>query len=264
MSDAHVSCRFLLRWPATDRERGFRSYVEARIILSQEQVLAVVPIRPGNPAATLTIGGASVLDGTIRALRAVPTIGPIVLALEGVDATSCLSAIERPDDLDLAVTPTRADRWQAIEAALDVSRRSDIILLHDPDRPLVSASGITELLVQAQPYEATLTAMPVHGTIKRVGAGRIAGTVKRESLHVSQTPWVFRREALARALRQAIDGRWVAEDELQLARAAGIRVHLAHGHGYNVPITSRADARFAEMAVGRQRVPFAGALTVPT
>jgi 2-C-methyl-D-erythritol 4-phosphate cytidylyltransferase len=238
--------------------------VEARIILSQEQVLAVVPIRPGNPTATLTIGGRSVLDGTIRALRAVPTIGPIVLALEGVDAASCLSAIERPEDLNLAVTATRVNRWQAIEAALDLTHRSDIILLHDPDRPLVSAAGITDLLAQSQPYEATLTAMPVHGTIKRVEAGRIVGTVKRESLRVSQTPWVFRREVLARALRQAIDERWAPVDELQLARAAGIQVHLADGHGYNVPITSRADARFAEMAVDWRRVPFAGALTVPT
>ena len=238
--------------------------MEARIILSQEQVLAVVPIRPGNPAATLTIGGRSVLDGTIRALRAVPTIGPIVLALEGVDAASCLSAIERPEDLNLAVTATRVNRWQAIEAALDLTHRSDIILLHDPDRPLVSAAGITDLLAQSQPYEATLTAMPVHGTIKRVEAGRIVGTVERESLHVSQTPWVFRREVLAWALRQAIDEQWAPVNELQLARAAGIQVHLADGHGYNVPITSRADARFAEMAVGGRRVPFAGPLTVPT
>lgn len=196
----------------------------------------------------MTIAGRSVLDGTIRALRSVPVIGPIILALEGVDATDCLAAIDHPDGLDLAVAPTRPDRWQAIMAALEMAGPSELVILHDPNRPLVSATGITSLLRRSHEFEATLTAMPVHGTIKRVAGGRIVGTVARDALHAIQTPWVFRRADLAAAICTAIAEGWAARDELHLARMAGIRVHLAEGHHFNVSIASQADARFAELA----------------
>ena len=55
-------------------------------ITSTSSPLAIIPIHPTSPAGQLTIGGRSVLDATVRALRAVPSIGSIVLALEGVDA----------------------------------------------------------------------------------------------------------------------------------------------------------------------------------
>lgn len=196
------------------------------------------------------IAGRSVLDRTVSALRAVPAIGPIVLALEVVDAASCLSAIDRAEDLDLAVGPTRPDRWQAIEAAMAIAGRSEVVLLHDPDRPMVSAAAISSLLGQSADVEAILTAMPVHGTIKRVVAGRIVGTVGRDALQAVQTPWAFKRADLAAAIRRALVEQWPARDELHLARMAGIRVQVAQGHQLNVPIASRADARFAELAAG--------------
>lgn len=230
--------------------------------MSQDQVVAIVPIRPEESAATLTIAGRSVLDGTIRALRGVPQIGPIVLALQGIRKADCLAAIERPEDLDIAVAVSSGNRWQAIEAALAVADESEIVLLHDPDRPLLSVLAITKLLLWSSDVPATVTAMPVYSSIKRVIDGRVVATVPRESLHAAQSPWVFRRETLAEALRLAIDEGWSSTHELELVRAARIPVQIAEGHRFNVPITSPADARFAEMAVGQRLVPIPGALTV--
>lgn len=231
---------------------------EDPIIVSVTRAVAIIPIRPGNSAATLTIAGRTVLDGTIRALRAVSMIGSIVLALENVDQAVCLSAIDRPEDLDLVLTETRESRWLAIEAALDLAEGADIVLLHEPDRPLVSSAGITDMLRRSGEFDAWLTAMPVNGTIKRVVDRRAVETIRRETLRSTQTPWVFGREQLARAVRRAISEGLPADDELQLAHSAGIPVHLAEGHRFNVPIASPADARFAEIAVGRHPLALAG------
>jgi 2-C-methyl-D-erythritol 4-phosphate cytidylyltransferase len=231
--------------------------------VSQDQVVAVVPIRSEDSAATLTIAGRSVLDGTVRALRAVPQIGPIVLALEGIEKAECLAAIEKPEELGISVAVSAGNRWQTIDAALAIGGEAEVVLLHDPDRPLVSAPAVTELLAWSRELSAAVTAMPVHSSIKRVVDGQIVATVPRELLHEAQSPWVFRRETLAAALRLAIERGWPSGDELDLVRAAGIPVHIAEGHRFNVPIVSLADARFAEMAAGHRFVSIPGRVISP-
>lgn len=255
---AHVSGVDLLRWPTTCATGPTRNLREDPVTVSKELAVAIIPIRRGSSSATLTIAGRSVLDGTIRALRAVPSIGSIALALENIDQAACLAAIERPETLGLRVTETMASRWLAMDAALELLDGSPIVVVHEPDRPLVSADGLAMLLSRSDEFEAAVTAVPVQDTIKRVRGQQIVDTVPRETLHISQTPWVFRREVLAAAVQQAIADRWDVRDELQLARKAEIRVQLAEGYRFNLPIASAADARYAEITT-RQRGTAPGA-----
>lgn len=231
--------------------------------MPQNRVVAVVPLRPDDCAASLTIAGRSVLDSTVRALRSVPEVGAIVLALDRIAAADCLSAIDDPKGLGILTSSPSTSRWAAIASALAVAGAADTVLLHDPDRPLVSAIGIGQLLRRSGEGAATVSAMPVHSSIKRVVDGVIVATVPRETLHAAQSPWVFGRQRLEAALHTAIDLAWTAEDELELVREAGIPVRIAEGHLFNVPIASRADARFAEMAVGRRLVSLPGRFATP-
>jgi 2-C-methyl-D-erythritol 4-phosphate cytidylyltransferase len=237
--------------------------MEERQNMLPNRVVAVVPLRPDDCAASLTIAGRSVLDSTVRALRSVPEVGSIVLALDGIAAADCLGAIDGPKSLGILTSSRSSGRWAAIASALAVAGEAETVLLHNPDRPLVSAIGIGQLLRQAGPDAATVSAMPVHSSIKRVVEGRIVATVPRENLHTAQSPWVFGRRQLEGALSRAIELNWSAVDELELVRHAGIPVRIAEGNLFNVPIASRADARFAEMAVGRQLVSLPGRLASP-
>ncbi len=215
-------------------------------ITSAASSLAIIPIGPTSPARTLTIGGRPVLDATVRALRATPAIGPIVLALDGVDAADCLSAIEDPDALGVTATATHASRWQAIAAALEAQPSPDTVVLHEPDRPLVTPDTIAALLAGIRADGAVL-GLAVHETVKRVVGGRVVDTVPRETVHVLQAPSAFRRRALAAATARAVAERWACVDELQLALAAGLRVHLVDGSRANLAILSARDARYAEL-----------------
>jgi 2-C-methyl-D-erythritol 4-phosphate cytidylyltransferase len=233
--------------PAVSQSPARRHHSEVPIIDSNEGAAAIIPIRRGCPSATLTIAGRSVLDGTIRALRAVPSIGPIALALEGIEQAACLSVVERPEDLELRVTETLSTRWLAIEAALELVGDARFVVVHEPDRPLISASWLSSVLQRSDGVEAAMTAVPAHDTIKCVAGSRIVGTIPRETLHISQSPWIFRRDVLARAVRQAIAGGWEVRHELELARRAGIRLQLIEGHRFNQRIASATDARYAEI-----------------
>ena len=242
---------FVDRAPAREVVLAFRRPAAAQsrewpTITTASSSLAIIPIHPTSPAGRLTIGGRSVLDATVRALRAVPSIGPIILALEGVDAGTCLSAIERPDELRVSVTATHADRWQAIAEALDAEPTLDTVLLHEPERPLLTPASLTALLAALR-GDGALLGVAVHETIKRVVDGLVVETIPRETVHAVQAPCVFRREPLAIAVKRAVAERWTCRDELQLARTAGLSLHLVDGPRSNLPIQSARDARYAEL-----------------
>ena len=170
-----------------------------------------------------------------------------MLALEGIDQAACLSAVERPEDLDLRVTETLPTRWLAMEAALELVGGSPFVVVHEPDRPLISPAWLSSVLHRSDEIEAAITAVPAHDTIKRVDGNRIVETIPRETLHVSQTPWLFRHDVLARAVRMAIANQWDVSHELELARMAGLRLELVEGQRFNQPIASVTDARYAEI-----------------
>lgn len=188
-------------------------------------------------------------------------IGPVVLAIEGSTADECLAAIHDPKGLRITTATSTDGRWSAILAALRASAESTPVVVHHPDHPLVPPSAISHMLRQSRRGTATVAATPVVSSVKRVLDGLIVETMPRDTLHVVQSPWVFDRETLEAALRLALAEGWPAGNELELVRRAGIPIRIAEGHLLNIVVASRADARFAEMAVGRELVSLPGRLT---
>lgn len=219
---------------------------EGSTIATAASSLVILPISAASPATRLVIGGRSVLDATVRALRAAPGIGPIVLALDGVDADACLSAIEHADELRVSATAPFPDRWRAIAAALEAEPSLETVVVHEPERPLLAPESLDALL-DAIAADGAVLGTAVHETVKRVVGDRVVATIPRETLHAVQAPCAFRRDALAGALARAVDERWTCRDELGLARTAGLSLRLVEGPRSNLSIQSARDARYAEL-----------------
>ena len=62
-----------------------------------------------------------------------------------------------------------------------------------------------------------------------------------------QTPQVFRRDALARALAQPDDVLAAATDDAGLVEQAGGRVHVVESPADNLKVTTPTDLRLAEL-----------------
>lgn len=229
-----------------------------------ERSLAVIPVRATHLTSSPTVAGRPILGETLWALRRIPEIAHLALALEGVEARACLTLVHRLDELGLKVTRTFDDRWQAILAAIDLYADADLVLLHEPNRPLVSGSRVRDLLRVAAEHDAAAAALPVRSCVKRVAAGRVVETVPREALHIVQGPWAFRAERLYGALQDAIQSGAPPRDELDLVARTGMDLHLVEGHRFDIRIASRADARFFELALERQGSLPNGALLQPT
>jgi 2-C-methyl-D-erythritol 4-phosphate cytidylyltransferase len=148
-------------------------------------------------------------------------------------------------------------RSQSVREALRASGADDPVIVHDAARPLATTelfeSALAEL--ESSGADAVIAATPVSDTIKEVGddARTVARTLRREQLWAVQTPQVFRRAALERALLDAPDELLAsATDDAWLIERAGGTVRIAPAGPDNVKVTSAIDLRLAELLLAER------------
>jgi 2-C-methyl-D-erythritol 4-phosphate cytidylyltransferase len=133
----------------------------------------------------------------------------------------------------------------------------DMVAIHDAARPCLAAAWIDRVFEVGARTGAAILAIPVVGTLKRVGPDDvITDTIDRSGLWEAQTPQVFRRDVLERAFALARVGQ--PTDEAQLVEAIGQPVTVVPGSPINLKITSREDLRLAEQALKALPTPKLG------
>ena len=151
--------------------------------------------------------------------------------------------------LGIDVVKGGAERYDSIAAALArVKPDAEYVCIHDAARPCLSDLWIDAVFHAAEQTGAAILAIPVSGTLKRVGRDhKIADTVPREGLWEAQTPQVFRRKLLMDA--HAARGDFTPTDDAQLVERLGHPVTVVPGSPINLKIATKEDLRFAEHAL---------------
>ncbi len=198
----------------------------------------------GGPKALVTLAGKPMVEWSVRALRAVAEVQRIVVALP-------------PDRLGEAPAGTLAvaggaARSQSVREALTACGDGDPVIVHDAARPLVSPALFAQALAElsGSGADAAIAAIPVSDTIKQVDEdGRmVARTLDRSRLWAVQTPQVFRRAALERAVLEASDELLAsATDDSWLIERAGGSVRIVRSSAQNIKVTTSTDLRVAEL-----------------
>lgn len=193
----------------------------------------------------MPLAGRPMLEWSVDALRSAG-ITDIVIALPPDAAIP--SGFRLPDGT--TGVPGGAERSHSVRAALAASS-GDPVLVHDAARPLVTARLIgaaIDALAGDSDLAAAIVAAPVTDTIKRSDDGiHAAQTLDRSELWAVQTPQVFRRAWLARALAAPDDMVAAATDDASLVEALGGRVGLVRSTPENFKITTPHDLRVAEL-----------------
>jgi 2-C-methyl-D-erythritol 4-phosphate cytidylyltransferase len=141
-----------------------------------------------------------------------------------------------------------AHRAESVRNGLEkLSPEIDMVAIHDAARPCIAQAWIDRVFETGSKTGAAILAIPVAGTLKRVGAdSMIIETVDRAGLWEAQTPQVFSRAVLEKAFA-ATGGQ--PTDEAQAVEATGQRVSVVPGSPINLKITSREDLKLAEQAL---------------
>jgi 2-C-methyl-D-erythritol 4-phosphate cytidylyltransferase len=95
-------------------------------------------------------------------------------------------------------------------------------------------------------HDAAIAAAPVSDTVKEVEGDEVRRTVPREQLWAVQTPQVFRRATLERALDVSDDVLARATDDAWLVERIGGRVKVVPFPPDNIKVTSPFDLEIAE------------------
>ena len=159
-----------------------------------------------------------------------------------------------------------AHRAESVRRGLErLDASIDTVAIHDAARPCIAQAWIDRVFEAGARTGAAILAIPVAGTLKRVGPTHaITETIDRTGLWEAQTPQVFARDLLARALASSPVDR--PTDEAQAVEALGHAVTVVPGSPINLKITSREDLKLAEQALkalptprlGGPNHPFAG------
>ncbi|MGO9821719.1 MAG: 2-C-methyl-D-erythritol 4-phosphate cytidylyltransferase [Solirubrobacteraceae bacterium] len=197
-----------------------------------------------RPKALVTVFGRPMLEWSVAALRAVAAVDEIVVALPG-------EALAQAPVGTLAVAGGEFRSQSVREALRAAAQGADPVIVHDAARPLARTAlfeaALGELVRSGA--DAVIAAAPVSDTIKEVGDDErtVARTLDRSRLWAVQTPQVFRREALERALSAGDEELARATDDAWLVEQAGGVVRVVPGGADNLKVTTAADLRFAEL-----------------
>jgi 2-C-methyl-D-erythritol 4-phosphate cytidylyltransferase len=206
------------------------------------------------PKAFVPLAGRPMLHWSIEALSGVPEVEQIVVALPPHPVE--IGGL----GLDVAIETVRggASRSASVKNALEAAGDDETVLVHDAARPLVTtelARSVIDALRTDPDAAGAIAATPVTDTIKRAGSDRrVRETLDRGELWSVQTPQVFRREALARALACAPELLAAATDDAWLIEREGGRVLVVSSGVENLKVTTALDLRVAELLL-RERGP---------
>jgi 2-C-methyl-D-erythritol 4-phosphate cytidylyltransferase len=202
-----------------------------------------------GPKAFVVLAGRPMLEWSLDALRLVPAVERIVVALP--------SGVAAPEGtIGVVGGAQRSHSVRAALAAAGEGPDDEPVVVHDAARPLVTPELFERALgaLAAHGCDAVVAAARVTDTIKRADGDdlRVAETLDRGALWAVQTPQVFRRAALARALAQPDEVLAAATDDAGLVEQAGGRVHVVESPAGNLKVTTSTDLRLAELLLSER------------
>jgi len=196
------------------------------------------------PKALVEVAGRPLVQWSIDALAAVEEVDEIVVALPaGTQAPPGVTAVDGGT--------VRSDSVRRALAASAAAGPDEVVVVHDAARPLVTVEMIEQVigaLRRDQSLDAAIAAAPVTDTVKRADdSGVVRETLDRSVLWAVQTPQVFRRAALERALDVSDEILAQATDDAWLVERLGGRVAVVACEVDNLKITTPLDLARAEV-----------------
>ncbi|MBW6486348.1 MAG: 2-C-methyl-D-erythritol 4-phosphate cytidylyltransferase [Syntrophobacterales bacterium] len=193
----------------------------------------------------LLLLGKPVLVRALQPFQDSPLIDEIILAVPEEDVAQVRKEIVERYSLSKLerVVAGGNERQDSIRNALAcIADETEIIVIHDGVRPLVTTELIERAIESAGKLGAVATGIGIRDTVKRVAkTGKIEETVLRDGLWLAQTPQAFKRDILLAAYRVAEETGFYGTDDASLVEKAGIPVWMIPGDRENLKVTTHED-----------------------
>ncbi len=212
------------------------------------------------------LAGRTVLERTLATFAAHPAVDSIVVVVGAEEQERVRTAVSAFPKV-VAVVPGGETRAESVRHGLNaLPDGTEIALVHDAARPLVSTDLIDRVIQGTIRFGAAVPGLPLSDTVKRVDAdGLIRSTIPRTALIETstdqksvfgltavQTPQGVRvallRAAYERSERTSF-GAFEPTDEASLVENYGASVLVVPGDAVNIKITRPEDVALAEWLI---------------
>jgi 2-C-methyl-D-erythritol 4-phosphate cytidylyltransferase len=215
-----------------------------------------------TPKQFRSLDGVPLLIFTLRRLAECRAITDFIISTRAEEVDS-VAANVKSENFDRPVRVIRGGdtRQDSVANALAVvPPETDMILVHDAVRPLVTLKQIESVIAEAAACDAAILGIPAMDTVKEVkraslptDVALITATIPRERVVLAQTPQVFRAALLLEAFGRARQDGVSASDEAGLVERMGRDVHVVVGSERNLKITRPGDMELAEFYLRQER-----------
>ena len=225
-----------------------------------EQQIGVIIVAGGGgtrmggsrPKQFMMLGGLPVLAHTINNFAGALPGAEIVVVLPAEHADFWKDFAARFDIAAHTVTTGGDERFHSVKNGLKALKRDpELIAVQDGVRPLASHGLIRRAVAAAAEHG---TAIPVVEAVDsyRETDGTASRIVDRRRLRIVQTPQVFRKDLLRRALTSAAERGYSFTDDCAAVESLGTIVKATHGSYQNIKITTPVDILVAEALLTRE------------
>ena len=214
-------------------------------------VSAIIPVagqgkRFGGktPKQFQKIGDQSIIEITLRKFVSLDEISHGVVVVSDSDVDFSRNLFRQIDGFEnkFKIVIGGKKRQDSVYNGLKIiPSDTDIVVVHDGVRPLVSSQLITKSIQTAFATGACIAAIPVKDTIKRVQNDTVIETIPRDHLWQVQTPQSFRYSVLKEAHEKAKETGFYSTDESSLVEWNGHPVNIILGEYSNIKITTTVD-----------------------
>ena len=197
----------------------------------------------GLPKQYRPIAGTALLARSMQAFLDHPRIDSLTCVIGDADAARYeLATCALSDDRISAPVTGGDSRSASVRLGLEAlaQNKPDLVLIHDAARPFVTAEVISSVIDALEAADGAFPTVPVADALWRMPG---LEPVSREGLLRAQTPQGFRFSAILAAHAEAQSP---ADDDVALARAAGLTVEPVAGDPGNDKVTHPGDFARAE------------------
>lgn len=209
---------------------------------------AIVPaagrsVRMGEDKLFLPLGDVPVILRTLRTLESSVYVTEIVIAAreEQIVPLGQLCKDAALEKVRKIVVGGETRSASVLAGLREADPSSELIAIHDGDRPLVTVDIINAAIEKAALCGAAAPAVPVKDTVKRAANGVVSGTLDRSELYAVQTPQVFEHGLILGALEKALADGAELTDDCSAVERIGMPVSLTEGSYDNIKLTTPED-----------------------
>ncbi|MFY8162337.1 MAG: 2-C-methyl-D-erythritol 4-phosphate cytidylyltransferase [Candidatus Kapaibacteriota bacterium] len=204
-----------------------------------------------TPKQFLDLNGKPIIIRTIEIFEKIEAVDNIVVAVNSEWFSKLNELIKeyhitKVKEVIIGGKTRQASVYNAIRTT--TAKESEVILIHDAVRPLVSADLINKMIEEVEEYGAVIPALKVKDTIKSVTkGGNSVKTLERDSLYSAQTPQVFWFDIISNSFDSAMKNNSIVSDDSALVELSGYKVRIIEGEEMNIKITTQLDLKIAEL-----------------